>query len=208
MTTRDTMVAEIESDTERSDSDAIVSKINAAIRHYQPKRFWFNESRSITFSMVSGTDTYSFTTIATEFYRIDGVFVTIASGDVREMDRVGYAALEAMADSDTTSGEPSVYAYVNRGLRFWRAPDSTYSTRLVGHIKILAPNSGGETENVWMTEAYDLIMSRAKAELYAHRWEDAGNASLMREAERSALTRLRDATHDKVSQGYIEATEF
>jgi len=208
MTTRDLMVAEMADDMKRSDSDAFINKINAAIRHYQPKRFWFNESRTVTFSMVADTDTYSFTTIGTEFYQIDGVFVTIATGDVREMVRANYAALEAMADSDTTSGEPSVYAYINRGLRFWSPPDDTYSARVTGHIKIAAPASGGESDNVWMTEAYDLIMSRAKAELYAHRYEDPANASVMQQAEASALRRLLSATGDKVATGYLTPTEF
>ncbi len=59
-----------------------------------------------------------------------------------------------------------------------------------------------------MTEAYDLIMSRAKSELYAHRWEDPNNAALMRAAEMSALSRLQSATMDKVETGYLESTEF
>jgi hypothetical protein len=59
-----------------------------------------------------------------------------------------------------------------------------------------------------MTEAYDLIMSRAKAELYAHRWEDPNTAAIMRAAEMDALRRLQGATHDKVATGHLEATEF
>lgn len=208
MTTRADMIAEMESDMERSDSAAFINKINAAIRQYQPKRFWFNESRSVTFNMVASTDTYSFATIGTEFYRIDGVFVAIASGDVREMDRVDYSAIEAMADSDTTTGEPSVYAYVARGLRFWRPPDDTYSARLVGHVKLAPPASDDETDNLWMDEAYDLIMCRAKAELYAHRYEDPNQAAIMRAAETDALSRLLGATEDKVADGTLTPTEF
>lgn len=208
MTTKTIMLAEMADDMERSDSAAFGKKIDAAIRQYQPKRFWFNESRAVTFNTVASTDVYTFTTIGTEFYKIDGVFMTISSTDVREIDRVDYSALEAMADEDTTTGEPGVYSYINRAIRFWRNPDAIYSTRIVGHIKIAAPATDGEADNVWMTEAYDLIMSRAKAELYAHRYEDPVNASIMREAEASALRRLLGATHDKVSAGYLEATEF
>lgn len=208
MTTRGTMLSEMADDMERSDTSAFTNKINAAIRQYQPKRFWFNESRAVTFNTVASTDTYSFTTIGTEFYKIDGVFMTISSTDVREMDRVDYSALEAMADEDTTTGEPGVYSYINRAIRFWRNPDDAYSTRIVGHVKVNAPSDDSEADNVWMTEAYDLIMSRAKAELYAHRYQDPGNAAIMREAERDALRRLLGATHDKVAPTYLEATEF
>ncbi len=100
MTTKALMIAEIEDDTERSDSTAIGKKINAAIRHYQPRRFWFNESRSVTFNTVAGTDLYTFVTIGTEFYRVDSVAVTIDTDDVRYLDRMNYVDLSALADNN------------------------------------------------------------------------------------------------------------
>lgn len=211
MTTLGTMIAEIESDTERSDSTAITAKIEAAIRHYQPRRFFFNESRSITFNTVAGTDVYRFGTgleITTEFYRLDSVWITIDTEDVRELTRCNYVDLEATADNNTDQGEPSDYAFINEAIRLWRNPDAIYAVRLTGHTKIAAPGSSGAAGNAWMVEAYDLIMSRAKAELYAHRWEDPGNAQLMRVAEMDAFNRLKSATDDKVGTGYLEATDF
>lgn len=209
MSTRAEMIAEIESDMERSDSAAITSKINAAIRHYQPLRFWFNESRSVTFNTAALTDTYSFSTIGTEFYRIDGVFLTAAAGDVRELECWDYARMmEEIAAEQTDGDVPCAWAYIDRYIRLWRNPDGVYSVRLLGHVKLAAPASDGETNNPWMTEAYDLIMCRAKAELYAHRYEDLANAQVMRVAEMDALNRLRGATEDKVAPGYLEPTEF
>lgn len=218
MTTRAIMLAEIQSDMERTsatEATAITSKINAAIRHYQPMRFWFNESRSITLSTVVGTDTYTFNTATTtgtigaEFYRLDGVWFSATSTDVRELERVNYDQMEAWADSQSaTNGEPMAYAYVNRGLRFYRNPDAIYTLRLAGHLKLAAPATDAEADNPWMTEAYDLIMSRAKAELYVHRWPEPENAMLMRAAERDALSALTAATYDKVSSDHLEATEF
>jgi hypothetical protein len=208
MTTRAIMLAEMADDMERSDSAAFTNKINAAIRHYQPKRFWFNESRSVTFNTVASTDTYLFTTIGTEFYKIDGVFVTIAAGDVRELDRLNYQQMERVAGNNADTGEPSDYASVPGGIRLWRNPDDAYSTRILGHTKVAAPTSDGETDNVWMTEAYELIMSRAKAELYAHRYNDSANAVIMQAAEALALSQLLSARDDKTALGYLEATEF
>jgi hypothetical protein len=211
MTTKAIMIAEIESDTERSDTTAIGKKIDAAIRHYQPRRLFFNESRSITFSTVASTDTYRFGAgleITTEFYRIDGAWITIAAEDVRELTRRNYTDLEGTADNNTDEGEPSDYAFINEAIRLWRNPDAIYSVRLMGHIKVAAPASDAETGNAWMVEGYDLIMSRAKAELYAHRWEDPGNAQLMRVAEMDALSRLQSASMDMVENGYLESTEF
>jgi hypothetical protein len=206
MTTKQAMIAEIESDTERSDTTAIGLKIDAAIRHYQPKRFWFNESRSVTFSTVASTAVYTFATIGTEFYGIDGAYLTNGS-EIRELERVNYVELEG-GEATPTEGVPFAYAYIAKAVRFYDVPDAIYSARLTGHVKIAAPASDAEANNAWMTEAYDLIMSRAKAELYAHRWEDPNNAAIMRAAEMDALRQLLSATHDKVSTGYLEATEF
>lgn len=205
------MLAEMASDMERSDSDAFTAKINAAIRHYQPRRFFFNESRSVTFNTVAATDLYRFGTglaITTEFYRIDSVNITIAADDVRQLVPMNYVELEALADNNTDGGEPVYFAFIDKAIRIWPNPDAIYSVRLTGHIKAPAPATDGEADNTWMVEAYDLIMSRAKAELYAHRYEDPVNASIMQQAESSALRALQDATHDKVSIGYLEATEF
>jgi hypothetical protein len=212
MTTLAIMLAEIQSDTGRTATaqvTAMRSKISAAIRHYQPKRFWFNETRSATFNTVIGTDTYAFNTATTtgaipyEFYKIDGVWVTFAAGDVREMDVEDYALLEADSDSQTANNQPTAYGWVNSALRFDYAPDAVYAVRIAGHLKLAAPLTDGETDNVWMTEAYDLIMCRAKVELYAHKWEDPPNAALMVQAEASALKILQDATYDKERTGYV-----
>lgn len=211
MTTRAIMLAEMEDDMLRDDDAAYTSKINAAIRHYQPRRFWFNESRSVTFNTAANTDLYRFGAgleITTEFYRIDSVFITIGTDDVRELDRRNYVDLEALADNNTDTGEPSDYAFIDKAIRFWRNPDAIYATRLTGHVKLAAPASDSEADNAWMTEAYDLIMCRAKAELYAHRYEDPGNAAVMRSAEYDALQRLRGVTDDKVATGHLEPTEF
>lgn len=209
MTTRAALISEMEDEMDRSDTTAFTSKIDAAIRHYQPKRFWWNETRTVTFPLVASTDTYSFTTIGTEFYRIDGVFMTVASDDVRELARWDYARMmEELADEQTDTDVPMAWAYVNRGMRFWRSPDDAYSVRLTGHAKVAGPASDDEADNLWMTEGYDLIKARAKAELYAHKYEDPANAQIMRLAERDALNRMLGATEDKVALGYLEATEF
>lgn len=204
MTTKQTMITEIESDTERSDTTAIGLKIDAAIRFYQKKRFWFNESRDVTFNTVASTTSYSYATIGTEFYKVDGVYLTNGS-EVVDLCRANYTALET---ADTGEGVPSRYAYVNRAIRLHRTPDAIYSTRMTGHIKIAVPAALDTANNEWFTEAYDLIMAHAKAELYAHRWEDPANASLQQFIAREKLSLLLGATHDDTAQGHLEATEF
>lgn len=209
MTTRLTMRTEIASDTGRTATSYVTpinSAIDAAVRRYETERFWFNETDAITFPTVASTSTYTFTTIGTAFYTIDAVFITVNSEEY-EIERVNWVEERADAGGSTYTGPPVEYAYGNRGLKFYPTPDQVYSVRLMGHYKLAGPTDDA-TDNDWMTYAYDLIMCRTKAHLYAHRWEDPTNAQLMVVAEQDALNSLRGATFDKVSTGYLEATSF
>lgn len=208
MTTLAAMIAEIESDTERSDTTAIRSKIQAAIRHYQPTRFFFNESRDVTFPTVIGQTEYSFASdIGTEFYKIDGVWLTEGT-NVYGLRRCDYRALGVLLDGAATANQPTSFAWVDRKLRLYPEPNDAYTVRVTGHVKLAAPATDGEADNEWFTEAYDLIMARAKAELYAHRWEDPANAQIMRVAEVDALDRLVGAGAMKIGTGNIRPTQF
>lgn len=211
------LLTEIQDETGRTATaqvNAMRRAIEQAISVYQSVRFWFNETRSATFNTVVGTHTYTFNTATTtgtipyEFYKIDGLWMTFATNDVRELDVEDYDDFEETTDNLTTNGQPDAYGYVNRALRFNVPPDAIYSTRLAGHLKLAGPLTDGETDNPWMTEAYPLIKSRAKAELYAHRWEDYVSASTMQQAEASALKSLQYATADKLRTGYVQPTQF
>lgn len=213
MTTRTTLKAEIIDDLERdatADGARVLSAISSAIKFYQPKRFWFNESRGITFNTVDGTDSYDFGSgqeITTEFYKIDGVYVT-ENGQQYELSPRDYRELETLIDTTPTEGRPHSYAYINRALRLYPVPDAVYSIRLVGHIKAAEPASDGEADNVWMTEAYELIRCRAKWYLSTHVFPNPAMALSMRQAESDALLALRGATQDKIGTGHIIPTQF
>lgn len=211
------MLAEMQSDTGRTAAAQVLAMrraIERAIDYHSSRSFWFNETRTATFNTVAGTDTYTFNnatqtgTIGYEFDRVDGCWITFAAGDVRQMDQVQYFDMELAADNQTANNKPTQFAVINEGIRFDYAPDGVYSVRLAGHINVAGPQSDSEANNVWMTEAYNLIMSRAKAELYAHRWEDYVAASAMQQAEQIALRSLADLTVDKLRTGFVTPTEF
>lgn len=203
-----TMIAEIEADTERSDTAAIRVKINSSIRHYQPHRFWFNESRDATFNTVVGQTLYGLgSDIPANFYHIDGVWLTVGT-NVYEVARTDYRALEQLLDGTSTPNQPTLYSFINGSLRFFPEPNDAYQVRVTGHIKLDAPATDVEANNPWMTQAYDLIMARAKAELYAHRWEDPGFAQLMRIAEEEARSRLVGESAVKTGTGAFVPTQF
>lgn len=210
MTTQALLIAEILDDTERGigETTAIRTKIAGAIRHYQSSRFWFNESRSVTFNTVIDQSDYAFgTDIGQEFYTIDGLFLT-DGGNTYCLGKCDYRSLEILLGANTISALPISYGYINRGFRLYPYPNAIYPARLTGHIKIAVPATDDTTENEWFTDAYDLIKARAKSELYAHRWEDANMASIMRTAEKDALSELQSASASKTGTGTIRPTQF
>jgi hypothetical protein len=212
MTTRGALKTEILDDIDRSgDGTRVLAAISSAIKFYQPKRFWFNESRSVTFSTVDGTDTYDFASdgeITTEFYKIDAALV-LEGTQQHCLTPIDYLDLELLIDSSSpTEGRPYRYAYINRALRLYPVPDAVYTIRLTGHIKAAEPAADDTADNVWFTEAYELIRCRAKAYLYAHVYEDTERAAIMRAAETEAYNALRDATGSKIGTGHIIPTQF
>lgn len=212
MTTRATMNAEILSDLRRpsSFSTSVNTAISAAIKFYQPKRFWFNESRSVTFPTVQSTTLYTFGTSGTvgaEFYRIDGAII-VDGNDNRPLRRRDYVALETMIDADSTEDRPSSVAYIAKSLRLYPVPDAAYTVRLFGHIKLAEPDNDDTTGNDWFVEAYELIKCRAKAYLAAHVLMDLNLAAVMRAAEQDALRALEKATRDKTATNTLVPTEW
>lgn len=213
MTTRSAMKTEIIDDMERdasADGARVLSAISSAIKFYQPKRFFFNESRSVTFNTVASTDTYDFGAgqeVTTEFYKIDGIYVT-ESGNIHELSVRDYRDLEILIDSNANEGRPWSYSYINRALRLYPVPDAIYSVRVVGHVKAAEPETDNEAGNVWFTEAYELIRCRSKAYLYTHVFPKPEMAALMRIGEKDALEALRGATQDKIGTGHIVPTQF
>lgn len=213
MTTRTTLKNEIIDDLERdasADSARVLSAISSAIKFYQPKRFFFNESRDVTFSTVDGTSLYDFGTgqeITTEFYRIDAAYVT-QNGQQYELKARDYRDLEILIDTTPMEGRPWSYAYINRALRLYPVPDAVYTVRLVGHIKAAEPATDDTADNVWFTEAYELIRCRAKWYLSTHVFPNAAMALSMRQAESDALRALQSATADRTGTGHIIPTQF
>lgn len=211
MTTLGALKTEILDDLERdaaTDGARVLSAISAAIKFYQPKRFFFNESRDVTFITVASQWVYKFgTDIATEFYTIDLALVEETANDYM-LYRRDYREIEYLNDNTATENRPDTYGYVAQSLALYPIPDDAYSVRLTGHVKLAEPAGEAEANNAWMTEAYELIRCRAKAYLAAHAYRDDAYAALMRAAEADALSALRSASTDKAMAGYVIPSDF
>ena len=211
MTTLGTMMDRIADEINRSDLTSQIQKaIKTAIKTYDKDRFWFNESRSFTFSTVAGQEFYtsSDNTNIPNLLAIDTIQVAITSTDKYLLQRVPYEQIEAISSNTTVDqGQPTWFAYYGKQLRLYPIPDAVYTVR-VSAVWALDDLSATSDTNAWMTDGETLIRSRAKRELYTHVIRDTDGAAAMAQAEITELKDLRSASSMRGATGVVQATEF
>jgi hypothetical protein len=210
MTTLATLKADIADDLARSDlSTQIADAINRAITFYQNQRFWFNETRDETFSTVAAQARYSSSDdpAIPEFVTLDALITTVA-GQNRILKQADPVEFELLQDNSASQGEPYCFTYYDITIGLYPIPDDAYTVRMMGHIRKAAPATDDEADNVWMTHGYQLIRSRATAELAMRKTRDFSLAQAMQIAEGQEFTRLKAETSQRIATGQIRATCF
>jgi hypothetical protein len=199
MATLGDMKASIASEIFRDDlTDAIAAEITRAIRFYQRARFWFNETRQLTFNTVAGQDFYT----ATAEPRIPNLlqidYIQVAQGG-RPLSLIGASAEDLDQWSYTpTTGVPSNFAYFEQVLRLYPVPNSAYPVRIAGLVRVDPPTTDTDgATNPWMNDAEELIRSRAKRNLYLHYMGDQQMAAGMKAAEDEALSSLKGESAER-----------
>lgn len=210
MTTLAFLKEEIADDLERTDLDSqIASEITRAIRHYQNKRFYFNETRDETFSTVAAQKLYSSAddTAIPKFIEIDQIYVMDGDEPV-ELERISPKQWELETADTGDTGIPTSFTYFNRSIGLSPIPDDAYTVRIVGHIMKDAPATDGEADNVWMTEAFDLIRARVCVKIGQRKTRDGDLVNMARADEVEELSRLTGETAIRTGTGFITPTEF
>lgn len=210
MPTLEAMKDRIALEMNRADlSGNIASAINSAIQQYESERFWFNESRSITFDTVAAQVAYG--ALASAFIpylvRIDMLSLAETSTSVYDLYRKNADEFDLTSLGQASSGKPTCFTYSEQEIRLWPTPDQAYAMRVHGVYK-LATLTGDSDSNAWTTEAEELIRSAAKKKLAMHDTGDAELAGIMAAAEREAFDYLKAETSLRTGRGRILPTEF
>lgn len=205
MSTLGTMKQEIADDLGRSDlSSYIATCISRAIEREQTTRYWFNESRDLTFSTVAGTYTYDTfssgpVTSLDDILTID--YLWVEDGTSRWLlENVPYDQIEASLYQSTQS---KPYMWTEYGQKIWLypIPNDAYTIRASAHYKVAEPSSDTETGNVWMTDGYSMIMNLAKAIIYSARVRDLNKAQVDNLAYQAEKSRLIAETNRRLGMG-------
>jgi len=212
MSTLATMKSRIADELARDDlTSQIAYAISDAIVAYNDERFYFNETRGLTFSTVAAQEFYDSDNDASIglIQKIDHVHVNV--GDIPHVllyERPGI--LESLSFNGSQQGFPWVYTFFDEFIRLYPIPDQAYTVRVTGTQKIAAPASDDETGNRWMVDAERLIRARAKNELALHVLKDTELAATMAVAVKEAEQQLRDRTNQmtQADQGRVYAMEF
>lgn len=210
MSTLAELKAEIADDLDRTDlTDQIEREISKAIRFYQSKRFYFNETRDVTFSTVAAQALYGVDDAPEipQFFEIDQICAEDGTQKY-ELDEISPKVWEVATGSGGTSAKPISWAYFDQSIGLYPIPDGAVTIRLIGHIKKAEPEDDTEEDNVWMVEAFDLIRAHVCATLALKKLRDSTLFQAQTTAVGMELSRLLSETAGKVGAGFVTPSQF
>lgn len=210
MSTLAELKAEIADDLDRTDlTTQIDSETTRAIKFYQPTRFYFNETRDVTFSTVAAQALYSVSDAPEipQFFEIDQI--CFEDGDQKyDLTEISPKEWEVATGSGGTSAKPIAWAYFNQSIGLYPIPDGVYTIRVIGHIKKAEPTDDVEEGNVWMVEAFDLIRARVCKQLALKKLRDQSLFETQSAAEADELRNLLAQTAIKTGTGFVTPSDF
>jgi hypothetical protein len=188
----------------------IADKITEAIAAYQPERFFFSESRDITFNTVAGQEFYAAADNAAIPLLQAFDYVILYIGSIPwPIARRTDVEIEVLNQNGLMKGQPWNWSYYNQQLRLGPVPDAVYSMRIACHNKIAAPSGDDVVGNPWMTDnAERLIRCRAKYELFLHIIRNMEQAEAMATATQEAFDTLKGQTNRLVGRGIMAPMEM
>jgi hypothetical protein len=207
MTTYGTMQDRIATELGRSDlTTSIQDAIQTAIKFYERRRFYFNETQG-SFSASASQEYYGSADAAfiPKLVLIDSLTIT-ANGTSYPLYARDWSYIDKVQTNAGYTGDPVDYAYYNNKLRFYPIPyiGRTFN---ISYVERLASLTATTDTNAWVDDAEELIRCRAKRELYTHRVQKPEKAGLMKAAEDDALEALEGETFSRLS-GKLRATQF
>ena len=211
MSTFADMISRIANEVARDDLSAeIANAVRSAIRHHENTRFWFNETRDITFSLSSSQEFYTATDIPqlADLIEIDAVTTTV-SNNRYPLTRRGYDYLEEISTGQQYTSLPYDYAFYGEQLRIYPIPNGAYPCRISGHIR-LSLTSTASGSIAWMNEAQDLIRLHAKKRLIAEviRPDDLSELATLEALETNELASLARRSTKALASGRFRSTYF
>lgn len=189
MTTLATMAARIENELDDDDlDDEITAAIQTAIKHYERKRFYFNQ-KTFTFATVADQEYYAAADAAdiATFLEVQTQYLT--SGGIRYPINVTTFGAIDESQNGTVKGRPTNWAFFARKFRVYPIPDAVNTVTVAGHYRLATITDPAEG-NAWFDDAEELIRQRAKRILAMDVTKEISDAQAAQALEEMALDAL------------------
>ena len=175
----------------------ISEAIDSAIKHYERRRFFFNEGRS-TATTIAGQLTYE---MPSDIIEVDHLTLSTDSTQYK-LDRVPYVYFtERDTSVNPITGQPSRFAIFDYGLFLWPIPDAEY-TLTMSYLRQLETITDNES-NAWTTVAERLIRTHAELDLALRIIGDLPYATALQAIEAQEYLALKRETNQIISSGRI-----
>jgi len=236
MTTYGDMVTRLQDELARTDlTSQIQTCIMRAIRFYERRRWWFNET-TFSFSTALGQEYYSDVEAGnrtiSRIRTIDSATLIVNSVNRYPITQRSWDYINTISNTTTNYGQPqdfclygeagyqnfSATAAVASGqlIRLYPIPDSQpYTVVIAGLISLLDQEALGPygfpaniTTDVWSLDGEDLICCRAKWDLCSAYLKDLDAAQAAKAQETEALRTLTALNTMRISTGRVAGSYF
>ena len=178
--------------------------IHAAIRHYERKPWWFNETATALTTSAGQT----FVTFPANYHKLKLLQITIASADYRLIQR-DYSWIKDM-NTTRTRGQPTDFAIYQNRIELGVIPDSAYSLPISYLHKFPALSAGVTSDGVtseWTTAVEDLVVYHATKLMLIGVIRDPERAMAFQALERESLSSILGENEGRVEM-HIKPTKF
>lgn len=177
----------------------ISEAVDSAISHYERQRFWFNEMRATT-PTVLHQETYA---VPDDFIEADQLQLT-SNGTQWRLEPMPYEWFAERDHQNPVYGQSSYWTIYQNQIWVWPVPDTAAYTITLSYVKKIAAITDNES-NEWTVEAERLIRSRAKYYLCLDVLHDAALAQQMKSEEFEALRETNREVSRRATSGRILA---
>lgn len=176
--------------------------IQAAVRHYERRRWSFNE----TSTALTTSSSISYLTLPSNFLILDDLRITYGT------ETLPLIAVNPQYIRDnrvsSNNGVPTGYAIYRNRIELLPTPDSAYSAPLY-YIKSLDTLSADSDTNAWITGAMeDLTAYHAAKLLWATVLRNDREAAKFAALEQTSLSNVTSHTEQRLTPGRITPTRF
>ncbi|WP_455466912.1 phage adaptor protein [Bartonella sp. B39] len=189
--------------------DQVQKAIFSAIRFCERLPFYFNESREVIFTTLKGKSRYGAeeNPVIQDAVRIVDAYIYEDNHSKSKLLHADPLAIESL-ENDCNRGMPTRYSYFEQKLILYPIPDRIYSIRLILDPVRIKDIESAQEASIWFLEAYELIKTRAKYEIYTNIIKEPQMAAAAFAMFQEQLDALKIETSRRKNLFKVQHTDF